>query len=163
MGGSPPSLSLAHDLLRELRQGTRRIEVVNSSGRRINDDSWTKDAIEVRTNTLGDFLPPAGDDASSHRENCNRFSVHLQRDVLILSISALPILRTSLDHFMCGDLQQLEHPDGCLLSRCAGVREVRGGTTQRRYRRWVGVSCNGEKRKRDNDSGAELFSLPISP
>ncbi|CAN0099725.1 unnamed protein product [Ascophyllum nodosum] len=50
MGGSPPSLSLAHDLLRELRQGTRRIEVVNSSGRRINDDSWTKDAIETFNN-----------------------------------------------------------------------------------------------------------------
>lgn len=49
MGGSSPSLSLAHSLLQEIRQGIRRVEVGTSSGTRGNDSSWTTDALEVST------------------------------------------------------------------------------------------------------------------
>lgn len=48
MAGSTPSLLRVHDLLRDLRQGIRRIEVVEGGTRRDDkDDSWTPSAVEV--------------------------------------------------------------------------------------------------------------------
>lgn len=49
MAGHPPSLSHAHDLLRELRLGIRRLEV-EESGKSIDvkDNDWTTNTIEVR-------------------------------------------------------------------------------------------------------------------
>lgn len=46
MEGSTPSLAQAHDLLRELRQRVRRIEVAQQKEK--NNESWTSVAIEVQ-------------------------------------------------------------------------------------------------------------------
>ena len=47
MAGNASSIGRAHELLRELRLGMRRIEVVSGT-RENNDDAWTRSAIEVR-------------------------------------------------------------------------------------------------------------------
>lgn len=51
MAASPPSLSRVYDLLQELRQGIRRVEVLEVVGtRRDGDDNvWTTNDIEVKS------------------------------------------------------------------------------------------------------------------
>lgn len=46
MAVSTPSISRVHEILGELRQGIRRIELVEP-GARADDDAWTTRAIEV--------------------------------------------------------------------------------------------------------------------
>ncbi|CAM9416731.1 unnamed protein product [Scytosiphon promiscuus] len=47
MAGSIPSLARVHDLLRELRLGIRRIEVVEPRTTESSDSSWTRQSIEA--------------------------------------------------------------------------------------------------------------------
>ncbi|CAM9375685.1 unnamed protein product [Pylaiella littoralis] len=51
MAGSSPPLARAHELLRELRLGIRRIEVVESRPRDNNDNAWTRNTIEAFNNS----------------------------------------------------------------------------------------------------------------
>lgn len=48
MAESIPSLARVHDLLRELRLGIRRVEVVEKGTAESNDDAWTRQSIEVK-------------------------------------------------------------------------------------------------------------------
>lgn len=53
MAGTASSIGRARELLRELRLGIRRIEVVRSRTRDDDDDAWTKCAIEVSRTKAG--------------------------------------------------------------------------------------------------------------
>lgn len=62
---STPSLSRAHDLLRDLRLEIRRIEVVETEkGVHNDDDPWTTSAIEVRQINFVDLARGTSDSAS---------------------------------------------------------------------------------------------------